>query len=538
MMQRNERRYLQHTVRRHFGPVVCEVASKLLARGPQVLAELGCKLPKVTAARLREALVVLIQHGIVKVTVVRYSPESSAQRVLYEIDATSIHFRARFARYVELARSRFGPAGGSIVEALCLHGTLSREDAISIASGRPVDKPSRRGAGVGAGSSSGVALDAATLGESFDLLVKGRYLRRADTLGRRHRVFCPGRQRKVGLQEVIVPKGIAKRGRKSTEAMKFVENTLEEDRKGYESDTFKLPTGEASSSDQQGAADAAESAPHELFQIHNHKFTAVFRAKAVASYARRRLGDTLGPLGSAVVLAVTERYPVNAWGERQPLQQPAIESLLPASIRRSPEILKKCLSRLAETGILEETSRGSNGLSPFYVVSLEGTCTELKWQHAQSIVGEKYGPSASRVFKLLLKKQQLEEKQVADMATVPKKMIRRLLHQMMIHGFTLVQDVPRDKLRTPSRMMYVWSVPKSNVCRSIVDSLYFAWVNLSLRCAHETQAVAPILEKVKNGTSLDQTEKVAFGCWERANRRLRDAMNKVSNELMLFRDFE
>jgi len=116
-----------------------------------------------------------------------------------------------------------------------------------------------------------------------------------------------------------------------------------------------------------------------------------------------------------------------------------------------------------------------------YLVNIEGIIEEMKLQHAQSIVKQKFGVEGARIFRLVYNKKRLEEKQVAVMATLEKRIVRGLLQNMLCEGFSNVQDVPKDSSRDHTRMMFLWTVNFVEVCKTLMDRMYFTWVNLDIR---------------------------------------------------------
>lgn len=65
------------------------------------------------------------------------------------------------------------------------------------------------------------------------------------------------------------------------------------------------------------------------------------------------------------------------------------------------------------------------------MLDIDAIVAELRLKHSHSIVREKFGDDAARIFLLLVEKKQLEEKQVSDLALVSKKETRSRLYKMM-----------------------------------------------------------------------------------------------------------
>lgn len=57
----------------------------------------------------------------------------------------------------------------------------------------------------------------------------------------------------------------------------------------------------------------------------------------------------------------------------------------------------------------------------------------------EGIVKERFGSKCLRVFRLLLLKKVLEQKQVVDMAMIPSKEARELLYSLLAENFVSLQ---------------------------------------------------------------------------------------------------
>lgn len=55
---------------------------------------------------------------------------------------------------------------------------------------------------------------------------------------------------------------------------------------------------------------------------------------------------------------------------------------------------------------------------------------------------ERFGSKAFRVFRLLLMKKMLEQKQVSDMAMIPAKEAKEILYTLLTEGFVSLQVWP------------------------------------------------------------------------------------------------
>lgn len=80
------------------------------------------------------------------------------------------------------------------------------------------------------------------------------------------------------------------------------------------------------------------------------------------------------------------------------------------------------------------------------------------------------------------------------------------------------------------------------LCNSFRSAFYFAWVNLRRRLQSETDNVKSLIDRVKenDGFSDDlftDRELKQYQTWQKGADRLEDAMLKIDDSIMLFRDF-
>ena len=78
-----------------------------------------------------------------------------------------------------------------------------------------------------------------------------------------------------------------------------------------------------------------------------------------------------------------------------------------------------------------------------------------------AVVRERFGEAACRIFRLVLLKRQLEQKQIADEAMLPVKDTRELLYKLFKVEFVQLQEVARSADHSPSRTFYLWRVRKA-----------------------------------------------------------------------------
>lgn len=80
---------------------------------------------------------------------------------------------------------------------------------------------------------------------------------------------------------------------------------------------------------------------------------------------------------------------------------------------------------------------------------------------------ERFGGPACRIFRLLLLKRNLEQKQIAEMAMIPVKDTRELLYKLLKAEYVQIQEVARTSDHAPSRTFYLWRVDLLRVVEQV-----------------------------------------------------------------------
>lgn len=109
----------------------------------------------------------------------------------------------------------------------------------------------------------------------------------------------------------------------------------------------------------------------------------------------------------------------------------------------------------------------------------------IKLKNAESLIENKFGIIGSRIFRLLVTKKQLEQKQVAELAMIPLAEARTLLYRMFVDRITQLQEVSKALDHNPGRTYYLWNVNLSIVFDRLLDTLYKTVRNMRMRLAKE-----------------------------------------------------
>ena len=108
------------------------------------------------------------------------------------------------------------------------------------------------------------------------------------------------------------------------------------------------------------------------------------------------------------------------------------------------------------------------------------------------------------MFRLLLLKKTLEQKQVAELAMVPSKEAKELLYSLLAENYVTLQEIPKAGDYAPARTFYLFSVNLPQVARLLLERCYQALGNLMQRRATEMKKNKRLLEKFQEYESQQQ----------------------------------
>ena len=177
----------------------------------------------------------------------------------------------------------------------------------------------------------------------------------------------------------------------------------------------------------------------------------------------------------------------------------------------------------------------------------------LEFQRLKEVeagVRDRFGPLALRIFRLLVIKRQLEQKQIADMAMIPTKETREILYRLLRHEYVSLQEVSRSTDHAPTRTFYLWRVDTSTVAKRYMNDLLFVGGNLVHRLQHEIKKGEQVIDAAQaalasqdsaSGSArvglLMETHKEQFDRMKRMVAGLETLLHRCDDAIALFADY-
>lgn len=196
---------------------------------------------------------------------------------------------------------------------------------------------------------------------------------------------------------------------------------------------------------------------------------------------------------------------------------------------------RELVSNYLETMCNDPLCQMASPLNGKYMLNLAEMASAVRQLTLESAVHHKFGNSASRLFRLLLRlgsaggcasadrpPLKLELKQLAEKGMMAEGEARPLLGRMLQAGFVSMQELPRSADHNPRTTLYLWHVELPRACRALEAELLATEAKLAVALAEERRKAGG----TGGGLRTDGTRRVAL---------LEAAMLRTHESAMLLR---
>uniref|UniRef100_A0A671PQP2 DNA-directed RNA polymerase III subunit RPC3 n=1 Tax=Sinocyclocheilus anshuiensis TaxID=1608454 RepID=A0A671PQP2_9TELE len=455
----------------HFGNVVEKVGTHLIRSGVLTLRALAHET-KLPLDLVKKSLCVLVQHGMCTFGAGRRGP---AGPVEYRINCEHVFHMLRYPRYIYTAKSLYGDTGELIVEEILQRGHMTMSSTVKTVADRLTHN-----------MPEGQSMDYSEVVSVFSQLVETHFLQR-----------CPP----------LASAGSSSSGAVDTPLPVATQPTEPESHP----DCYKLPyinltgQGKRRRSSEDGEADqcAAKKARTDnsecgdddgiYWQVNFQRFHLHFRDQAIISAVSCKLDQSSSEIVRTMLRMSEGTTPAHAAFT----QALSANEIFRALLSRSPDarpILDQYLSLLVDDPMEFVGKTGDSG-GGMYVVNLHRALANLARATLESVVQERFGSRSARIFRLLLRKRHLEQKQVEDFAMIPAKEAKDMLYKLLSENLVQLQEIPKTPDYAPSRTFYLYTVNQLPTARLLLQHCYKTVGNLIERRLYETKENKRLLEK-------------------------------------------
>lgn len=130
-----------------------------------------------------------------------------------------------------------------------------------------------------------------------------------------------------------------------------------------------------------------------------------------------------------------------------------------------------------------------------YCVDFKRALSCLCLAHIESYVRERYDSRSLRIFRVILDKSKLEQKQIEDFSMIPSKECKALVYNMLNDGLLSITELSKTSDHAPSRTYYLFHVDVYLIARKLAESAYKAIGNLMVKRQQLVAENKSLLEK-------------------------------------------
>ncbi|XP_022065010.2 DNA-directed RNA polymerase III subunit RPC3 isoform X1 [Acanthochromis polyacanthus] len=461
-------------LREHFGEVVEKVGTQLLRSGAQnlrtIIHETGLSVDLV-----KKSLMVLVQHGACLFSSGRKGPGSPTE---YRSGCDRILRILRYPRYIYTAKTLYGDTGELIIEELLQRGHMTMSGTVKTVADRLTQN-----------MEEGRSMDYSEVSSAFSKLVETHFLQRCPPLAG------------AGTADSTNPAPGATPATPSTPAAPPTPESFP--------DCYKVPhmtlvgrgkrqlTAEDGEDQRNAKRQKMDPEAHGdegiYWQVNFERFHLHFRDQAIISAVANKLDQTSSEI-VRTMLRMSEVTTSPAATCTKPLSANEIFRSLPASYNIPRPILDQYLTLLVDDPMEFVGKAGESG-GGMYVVNLHRALANLARATLESVVQERFGSRSARIFRLLLRKRHLEQKQVEDFAMIPAKEAKDMLYTLLSQNLVQLQEIPKTPDYAPSRTFYLYTVNQLPTARMLLQNCYKTVANLIERRLFESKESKRLLEK-------------------------------------------
>ncbi|NXY25165.1 RPC3 polymerase, partial [Atrichornis clamosus] len=463
-MTQAELRLCSLLLQEHFGEIVEKVGNSLLRTGPRPLrllvGDTGLLLDQV-----KKALCVLIQHNLVRYEV---QPRGSVE---YEARSERILRILRYPRYIYTAKTLYGDPGELLVEELLLHGHLSMSCAVARVADRLTET-----------MEDGKTMDYTEVSSTFVRLADTHFIQRCP--------MVPESPQSTGAVSPPAPSlAIAERDMYVVPRLSLVGKG----KRRHLCDEEEEGEHRAKRQKQEGGSSETPLDDGIYWQVNLERFHQHFRDQALVSAVASRMDQTSSEV-VRTMLRMSEVTTASVASHTQPLSSNEIFRSLPAGYNIGKQVLDQYLALLADDP-LEFVGKSGDSGGGTYTVTSRAPPRPFPYPSLIRLLLHRFGSRCARIFRLLLRKKHLEQKQVEDFAMIPAKEAKDMLYRMLSENLVSLQEIPKTPDHAPSRTFYLYTVNVTAAARMLLHRCYKSVANLMERRHHEMRENKRLLEK-------------------------------------------
>ncbi|XP_057690601.1 DNA-directed RNA polymerase III subunit RPC3 isoform X2 [Corythoichthys intestinalis] len=442
-------------LREHFGEVVEKVGTNLLKGGTQTLRNI-----------VQETGISVDLHGTCVFSPGRKGRGSPTE---YQCSSNLILKILRYPRYIYTAKTLYGDTGELIIEELLQRGHVSMSNIVKVVADRLTQN-----------MEEGHSMNYKDVSAAFSKLVETHFIQRCPPMASATTIANPS--------TAEAPASTAPAPESFPNCYTVPNVTLIGQGKRQLEDPEEQSVAKKARMDTETHGDEGI-----YWQVNFDRFHLHFRDQAIVSAVSSKLDQTSGEI-VRTMLRMSEVTTQPKAAHTKPLSANEIFRSLPTAYNIPRQVLDQYLTLLVDDPMEFVSKAGESG-GGMYSVNLQRALANLARATLESVVQERFGSRSARIFRLLLKKKHLEQKQVEDFAMIPAKEAKDMLYTLLSQNLVQLQEIPKTPDFAPSRTFYLYTVNQLSTSRMLLQNCFKTVANLIHRRLFETTNSKRLLEK-------------------------------------------
>ena len=445
-----------------FGDLVAGIGDKLHQWNGQTLQQLFIppRIPKTA-----ECLAVLINHNIVK-----FQECPRTGKVIYYLKEDRVIALIKFPRYLILTKTLFGDEAELLVEEMFKLGQCSMTSVIFKAAKRL--KMAKK---EDFGKTENVIK---TLKNKFGQLVDCQFLQRIPSPYSKAEPNPPLKTLpELSLAEetkFFVPELNFKLVIETIEKLNDEETEIE-----LENDTDKI-----------------------LWRVNYERFSRELRDQVIVEAVTKRIDSSAGDLMRLMLQIMNENQPwagISCHIRFNEIQDRLDKNL---NIDRDLKDFKDQYFKILEEDRTRFLDRVGDAGGGEYVINAKHIFTELAAATIESIILERFGSKALRIFRVVRQKLHVEESTLQNLVMIPAKETKLFSFYLQENNFIKLQELRKSMASNMGKTFFMFYVDLPQVARMVKDLCHKAIANSFTRKKHETDTNQRLLDKYERIESI------------------------------------
>ena len=143
----------------------------------------------------------------------------------------------------------------------------------------------------------------------------------------------------------------------------------------------------------------------------------------------------------------------------------------------------------------------------------------------------RYGPTATRLIRILQHKGRLDEKTITTLALLPQKTVRSLLSILQKEQFLELCEIPRDAQRSANRSVWLWWYDENRVAGRLLEDCYKSMANMVQRARVEREEIDGLVKKSEREDVVGQEDQFLSAGERKVLKEWRDKEERIWGEV-------